>query len=344
MKRFYVICVGITASLVGITAFFQSEPTQFYGIADTKETIINSDASVEIKKIRVVQGQPVDAGDTLAILERPELAMKISEISHMLNEYRARKVLATNISISEKRKIIAEQEEKTNEITAQIRELEAQYDMNKKLVAELRSVKTAELELDDSSTHPILAQIKSLREQLAISKNPSNIEIERITKQLMGGGKDDPLEVQVQRLSDELVLLNKEQQKLVMVSQIHGMIGAVKFKEGERVSPFDTIITLHAAAPSYIKGYIHENVYSKVSVGDTVSVKSASEEKSGITGIVAGVGSRIVDYPERLRKRQDIPIWGREVLIKIPENNNLLLGEKVLLSVLNKKKQRFLFP
>jgi len=344
MKRFYVICAGITGVLIGITAYFQSEPTKFYGIADTKETIINSDASVEVKKITVVQGQSINAGDTLAILERPELVMKINEISHMLSEYKARKVLATNISISEKRKIIAEQEEKTNEITAQIRELEAQYEMNKKLVAELRSVKKNELELDDSSTHPILAQIQSLREQLAISKNPSNIEIERITKQLMGGGMDDPLEVQVQRLSDELALLEQEKQKLVMVSPIHGMIGTVKFKAGERVSPFDTIITLHAESPSYIKGYIHENVYSMVTVDDIVTAKSASEEKAGIKGVIVGVGSRIVDYPERLRKRQDIPIWGREVLIKIPENNSLLLGEKVLITVPGKKKQRFLFP
>ena len=344
MKRFYVICTVVTGALIGITVFFQSEPTQFYGIADTKETIINSDAPVEIKKIAVVQGQSVDVGDTLAILDRPELTIKINEISHMLSEYKARVLRATDLSITERKKLKAEQDERINEITAQINELEVKYEMNKKLVAELRSVKTTGLEPDDSSTHPILAQIKSLRQLLELARNPSNIEIERITKQLMSGGKDDPLEVQVQRLSDELKLLQAEKQKLVMVSQIHGMIGSVKFKEGEKVSPFDTIITLHAAAPSYIKGYIHENVYSQVAVGDTVTAKSASDEKQGIKGTVVGVGSRIVDYPERLRRRQDIPIWGREVIIKIPENNNLLLGEKVLIAVHNKKKRRFFFP
>ena len=35
---------------------------------------------------------------------------------------------------------------------------------------------------------------------------------------------------------------------------------------------------------------------------------------------------------------KDIPIWGREVIIRIPENNTFLLGEKVLISVMAKKK------
>jgi multidrug resistance efflux pump len=339
MKRFYVVCTGVTLVLVGITAFFRSEPTKFYGIADTKETILNADAPVAIKKISVVQGQTVDVGDTLVILERPELDLKLSEISHMLSEYKARKTYQTTSSLSEKRKIQAEQVERVNEINAKIRELEAQYEMNKKLVAELRSVKKEDEKEDDSMSHPILTQIKSLRHLLESARNPTQIQIERINKQL--SNTDDPLGAQVQRLSDELSLLQQEKEKLIMCAQISGMIGTVKFKEGEKVSPFDTILTLHAAAPSYVKGYIHENVYSHVTVGDTVTVKSFADAKQGVSGQVVGVGSRIVDYPERLRKRQDIPIWGREVIIKIPENNSFLLGEKVLISVMQKKKFHF---
>lgn len=339
MKRFYVVCTLVTAVLVGITAFFKSEPTKFYGIADTKETIINADASVAIKKISVVQGQTVNAGDTLVILERPELDLKISEISHMLSEYKARKIYQTSTSRSEKRKIQAEQAERINEINARIRELEAQYEMNKKLVEELRSVKKEDVKENDSMSHPILAQIKSLRNLLESARNPAQIQIERIDRQL--ATTDDPLGAQVQRLSDELSLLQREKEKLIMCAQMSGMIGTVKFKEGEKVSPFDTILTLHAAAPSYVKGYIHENVYSHVAVGDTVTVRSFADTKEGVSGRVVGVGSRIVDYPERLRKRQDIPIWGREVIIKIPENNSFLLGEKVLISVLQKKKFHF---
>ncbi|MBN1759985.1 MAG: biotin/lipoyl-binding protein [Chitinispirillaceae bacterium] len=336
MKRYYVVCAGVTAILTGITMYFRSEPTTFYGIADTKETIINADASVEIRKLPVVQGQTVAIGDTLVVLDRPELELKISEISHMLNEYKARKTYETVTSRSEVRQIQAEQVERINEINAKIRELEAQYEMNRKLVAELRSLKKEqETEQSDSSMNPILAQIKSLRHLLESARNPSQIQIERINKQL--STTDNPIEAQVQRLTEELQLLEKARKNLVICAQMNGMIGTVKFKEGENVSPFDTILTLHAAAPSYVKGYIHENVYSRVAVDDTVRVTSFSDEKNAITGKIVGVGSRIVDYPERLRKRQDIPIWGREVIIRLPEENALLLGEKVLIAVHKKK-------
>ena len=338
MKRFYVVCTGVTAVLFGITSYFRSEPTKFYGIADTKETVINADAAVEISNIPVVQGQTVNAGDTLVTLERPELVLKISEITHMLSEYKLRKNYQTASSRSEIEKMKAEQTQRINEITAEISELEAKYEMNKRLLKSLRPLDKVEFTPgdEDSINNPILAQIKSLRQMLESARSPFKIQIDRINKQL--SNTDDPIGAQIQRLSDELTLLQKEQERLVIRAQNSGMIGTVKFKAGEKVSPFDTILTLHAESPSYVKGFIHENVYSHVTVGDTVMVLSFADERHGVSGEVVGVGSRIVDYPERLRKRQDIPIWGREVIIKIPENNRFLLGEKVLISVLNKKK------
>jgi hypothetical protein len=109
----------------------------------------------------------------------------------------------------------------------------------------------------------------------------------------------------------------------------------VKFKDGEKVSPFDTILTLHTTSPSYAKGYIHENLYSQIKIGDTVTVTPVTDKTQVMFGNVVGVGSRIVEYPVRLLKRPDVQVWGREVLIKLPNNNALLLGEKVLISPLD---------
>lgn len=78
-------------------------------------------------------------------------------------------------------------------------------------------------------------------------------------------------------------------------------------------------------------GYIHENSAQTIATGDEVEVVRESTRENSITGSVVGVGSRIVEYPIRLRKNPDIPLWGREVQIKIPEENNLLLGEKLII-------------
>jgi len=41
------------------------------------------------------------------------------------------------------------------------------------------------------------------------------------------------------------------------------------------------------------------------------------------------MGSRIVEYPERLKKTPQVSAWGREVIIRISPDRSLLMGEKV---------------
>ena len=49
-------------------------------------------------------------------------------------------------------------------------------------------------------------------------------------------------------------------------------------------------------------------------------------------GEVLGMSSRIVPYPIRLLKMVDMPLYGREVMIRVPDKNGLLLGEKVTIA------------
>ena len=67
-----------------------------------------------------------------------------------------------------------------------------------------------------------------------------------------------------------------------------------------------------------------------------------SDKKNSVSGKIIGVGSRIVEYPIRLRSRTEVQIFGREVLIKIPTKNQFLLGEKVLI-VPEKQKEVNIF-
>lgn len=327
MKIFYVVFILSCLVFLGITFYFKSESTQFYGIADTKEIIISAEESVEVKEISVVQGQMVKAGDTLVVLNQPVLSITINEISHTLDEYKALKKHGENFSKSEIRKYVAEQEERANEIAVEIRELEAQYEMNKRLVSELRGIKKEIINEKYDSFNPIKAQIKSLKILLESVRNPAQIEMNRLRKDLFI--QNNPLDAQIQRYTQELALLQEKQNSLIKCAQIDGVIGMVKFKPGENVSPFDTILTLHTKAPSFAKGFIHEKLYSRVSIGDTVTIRSVTDKNQVLFGTIAGVGSRIVEYPYRLLKRADIPVWGREVLVKLPNNNTLLLGEKV---------------
>lgn len=331
MKKLYIIwgCVFIIIAIISFN--YKRESTNFYGIAETKEIVVNSENAVEIRKIHVVQGQVIRENDTLVELNRPELTMKITEITHQLNELKAQKLADASLSRSQIRQLQAQQAEKINQIKSQIKELEAQYELNRELTAKLKSIdkrdKVAEYE---GANNPIKIKIASLKEELELASNPSQIKINRLQSELWSSG--DPVKIHVERLEEELKLLLKGKNKLIICAQINGIIGSVNFKEGEMVSPFSPIITLHTKSPSFVKGYIHENVYSKVAIGQKVYINSLTDKNNKIIGDIVGVGSRIVEYPVRLRKRQDIQIWGRELLIKIPEDNEFLLGEKLLIT------------
>ena len=290
MKKLYFVWIVVCIVLVTISLQYKGESTGFYGIADAREVVVNAGNPVEIKKIHVVQGQSIKEGDTLIELRRPELDMKINEIILQTSQIKTQKYA------------------KVNSIKSQIQELQAQYERNKKLTAELKSFKKENSAADQNdSRNPLLIKIENLKKELRLAMSPAQIK-------------------------EELNLLLSEKEKLTIYAQINGIIGSVNAKEGEKVSPFTPIITLHTKSPSYVKGYIHEDVYNKVNVGQKVTIASFSDPNNTIEGEVVGVGSRIVEYPVRLRKRPDFQIWGREIIIKIPSENNLLLGEKVRIS------------
>ncbi|MFW5960769.1 MAG: HlyD family secretion protein [Chitinivibrionales bacterium] len=290
MKLLNIVWVILVGVVIYFSSMYTRESATFYGIAETKEIVVNTDNPVIIKKIHVVEGQKVKEGDLLVELERPELTMRITQ---------------------EK----SQRQSRLRELRAELQSLRAQYSMNKKLSKGLRSIESEEK--SDEIMNPIKIQINNLKREIAQILNASSV-----------ARKDT--------LKNETELLKEEMKKLNIRSEIDGVIGNVNFKRGENVSPFTPILTLHKKSPSYIKGYIHENAYNKVSIGQKVKIHSLTDRKNGIEGEVVGVGSRIIRYPRRLRKRPDIEIWGREVTVKIPEDNNLLLGEKVMIGLVER--------
>ena len=128
--------------------------------------------------------------------------------------------------------IKAEGEERINQITMEIRQLENKYKRNIELFEKLRGFKNVRPE-NDSINNSLLAEIKSLKEQRTLARNTMEIQISRVKGTIQN--PDDPLGSVVERLKEELTLLKKEQDKLIICAQIPGIIGTVKFKEGEKV-------------------------------------------------------------------------------------------------------------
>jgi multidrug resistance efflux pump len=324
----------------------KEETTDFQGIADAREVIVNSENAVEIKKFHVIPGQEVNADDLLVELDQPELNMKINEISHELEEFKNRRVLNVEEHKSRIRQLEAEKASVVNEINYKIMQLESRQDFNKKITSGLKSIQpvhnsgeTKKSGKTGAAGSPIALEIERLKKERALALNRITIEMERLQAELEA--PESPVTIRVQSLEKELKMLEKKKEKLLIFSLIDGVIGSIHFKPGEKASPFVPILTLYTKTPSYVKGYIHENLYNRISLGEKVSVKSGSGKNCCAEGEVVGIGSRIIEYPQRLRKRPEIQMWGREVQIRIPEDNSFLLGEKVMVFAVEHRKPSY---
>jgi multidrug resistance efflux pump len=327
MRKLITVWMIGAVVLLLISVYFKREATNFHGIAETREIIINNENPVVIRHIGIVPGQALKKGDFLVELFRPELEKKIVDIAHEIDRLRAQKTTDSGYVKSQISQLRAQRAAKVNEINSQIEELQNRMKVNKELTSELKSIK------EESNAHSqgqsiIELRIENLRKELQLSLDEIDLRIQQLQREAL-----NPISVQVQNLEEELKMMNSESEKLHITSPIDGVIGSVDFKEGETVSPFTPIITLHTKSPSYIKGYINENVYNRISTGMKVKVVSLADHNKTIDGVVVGVGSRIVECPQRLWKRPDIQVWGREVQIKITDDNDLLLGEKVLVEI-----------
>ncbi len=192
------------------------------------------------------------------------------------------------------------------EIQAQVAEYEAQYKLNRTLLRQVRGERGFEDDRDEES--PLRAAIHGLKGLLE-REELSTVDMEAY-----------------------LSLLLREREKLTVVASAPGLIGTVYRRVGEKVKAFEPVLTLYTGAPVTVRGYIHESAHGAIRNGQKVRVRSLAS-RYDLEGEVVGIGHRIVEYPVRLRKRPDIQMWGREVIVRIPDANAFLLGEKVMIEM-----------
>lgn len=137
----------------------------------------------------------------------------------------------------------------------------------------------------------------------------------------------DPLKTEWTDTKREIQLVEERLKHLLVFAEVEGRVGAVNFKVNEKVPAFSPILTLLPLAPTFVNGFINEALHSQLKIGDRVEV--ASINGGFVQGKVMSLGARIVQIPQRLLRIQNLPAWGREIVVQIPEKNSLLIGERV---------------
>lgn len=321
----WAFCVFI-AILLGF--IYQGKATAFQGIAEATETIISLPSPTEVIKVHVIPGQTINVGDTIVELNRPDLTLRIAEVTRELDASEGRSNLSVADIDQKVAAVKAELSTRSLTLKAEIRRLETEYKKNKEIASRLKSLKGSNSSSDGNDA--MAMQIKSLKNELAVATANANEQIKLLkssNRLQKSAGKSE-----AENLKKELKELQKAQDELVQISKENWVVGSVNVRDGEKVSSFAPIITLTHKSPTLVRGYIHEKMYQRMDIGETVFVKSLSGLGTGVKGQVVGLSSRIVEFPIRMWKMPEMPIYGREVIITIPQTNPFLLGEMVTIS------------
>jgi len=218
----------------------------------------------------------------------------------------------------------AELQSKRNTLRFEIDKLKTEYARNREIASKLKSLPAGSVPLS-SGNDAMSLRIQNLERELEMAEQSANNQIRllRGSRSLQGQSGKAEIDSKLR----ELELLKEEKKALTIVANGDWVVASVDARDGERLSAFSPIVTLTRRSPSMVKGFIQERVYNKVQVGDSVEVFSNSTTHGRVRGVVVGMGSRIVELPLRLRKVPEVLVYGREVSIRIPENNSFLLGE-----------------
>ncbi len=326
---FIPLCYVLWQMNVGLT---QTSPF-FYGFAENKETELSHYEHVTVEKIHVTPGQQVVKGQLLLEVKQSNIDLKIGAAGmdiERLNVITQQEKLNIKAKI---RELSLRIENEVSEHLVNKRNLELSIESKNDLLKGLKSFEDVPTNTNSSDA----LKLAALDEKLEITLAPIKLEISELNRQL--SNSQSPEQIRQQSLEQEISYLKKEQDKLSILAPSDGLIGNILCKEDENINGFSTLINFYERYPTLVKGFVHESLILKVKVDDSLVVSSTMHPDHKVKGIVVGMGTRIVEIPERLRKIPDFKTYGREVLIRIPSKNPFLQKEKVMLNSLSGEEQ-----
>ena len=330
MKKL-ILPITLVVSIVFVlllTSSFHENTTHFFGIADNQEQSVSFQEPVKILDINVIEGQFVEQGMVLLRAERSSLKATKSQLNSQIEELGAQQTESKVKIEAEVAVLRAQEKAEIARLDMQIAELHSRQQQNinlyKNILGSMPKAQTPD---------PLQTQIGFLYKQKGLISRSIQAQINSLAEK--GNASKEPISIRKKQIMDNLDEINRQQDELTIKADFSGRIGSINHKRGERIAAFGPILTVYGLYPKLIKGYIHENVSNDVKIGQKVwiySLSSNNNQDIPVEGIVKSLGTRIVEYPERLKKNPLVKSWGREVNIRLPMNNTLLLGEKVQVS------------
>ena len=319
---FYVLIIILLAAMLWMSQrYFSGSANSSVGITYSKEYKINVEKPSQVKRVAVVPGQLVKAGDLLVELISPALEVDIDKLNNRIITLKSEQVEKAKLAKSEVAYVRAELGVKIEETTTEIMQKESELTLNQNLTKQFTT------EGIRTEISPLEQTITSLKQQRTQQQEAMNIKVKDIflkseTEQLI-------LTNQIQLLEREMDLLISERKNLTKLAVSHGVVENIYVKESEQIDAYTALLSVSPAHPTSVVAYLIGKKI-QLAVGAEVEVRSYDDRQIKIQGKVIGYGS-IVPLPEILQKSTAVKAFGQEVFIEIAQDNFFASGERVLI-------------
>lgn len=284
--------------------------------------------SVKVKEIYVRDGQYVKVGDPLVRVERYDLMQEIYTKKNFLVNLETRLSNLEHGFVARLGALRAAYEQSIGEVEWEIGQLQFMMAAEQK-----RMVNLNQMQLLDTATLPYSeagTRWKMFEERRTALRNEFDANTRE--QRLLFQTDTTVLRNDIRVLQGELALLESETIDLVRYATAEGTVGTIMVESDALVPPYSTLLSVYRTNPTTIRALINEHKEVLLKTGDQVYVESINREYR-VVGEVIEVGSRFIEYPDRLRNFQGVVTYGRELFIRIPDENRFLSGEKVLVRI-----------
>lgn len=330
-KRLFIIFwICIVIILLLFSFFFRDQTTAIVAQVVPMKKAISYHKAIRIEDIFVIPGQTVKPGDLLVKVTRPDLILDVERKNNSLERLKIEYALSGQKLRDQKYQLSAQKDARVRKIEAEIAQMKVIITNNQELSSRFGSLTgfTDTVRYFGSSYYEI--EIDALEKEKEFVMQQFDLEVK--SERSIFETESESFRILSGQLEKEIEMLNKEESELIKRADIHGTIGNVNVQDGELLSPYTTILSIYESKPTIIKAFMNEGFKYSMAVGKKVTVESTNRKYS-IEGSVSEIGARIVEYPNRLKTNLNIPMWGQELFIKIPDTNNFLNGERVIVLI-----------
>ena len=320
---FWIFLFGIAAWLM--TRFTNSSQTTLFGSAETQGQILNYEYPVLVRKIYVRPGDPIRKGDTLMVLERPELdkqaTLKNNEIQVNVAENQAK---SQNID-KELERLKTDYATKVNDIKSQIQLLEAE----EKTQAAIRLV--VENNKNSGGKSLLVEKINTLKNAISVEQQRYDAQTRELYQQRVA--ETSVSQSKKNTVQQEISFLEEAKGKLVLFAPIDGYVETILAFENEIAPQYKELMKINSKQPDMVKGFLPEAANVMYQLGDSVGLQSSTRPDIITKGVLVGSTPQLVELPDRLAKLQNFKSWGREVYVKLLPSNDFFIGEKIIITI-----------